>query len=128
MALGAEIKRRRKEQGLSLSDLARVAEVSKGYLSQIESEAATRPSAQTLFKIARGLGTSLAELLGEQQAPGSEPELAVPESLREFARQERLPDVDVRMLAAIRYRGRTPRSTQDWRFIYESIKRSTEGR
>jgi transcriptional regulator with XRE-family HTH domain len=126
--LGAEIKRRREEQGLSLSDLARLAGVSKGYLSQIESEAATRPSAQTLIKVARALGTSLGELLGDQEAPGAEPEVEVPESLTEFADEEQLPEAEVQMLARIRYRGRAPRTADDWRFIYESIRRSTEGR
>jgi len=48
--------------------------------------------------------------------------------LREFARQERLPEDDLKMLARIRYRGRVPRTVDDWRFIYESIRRSTEGR
>lgn len=125
MALGIEIRRRRTEQGLSLSDLARLAGISKGYLSQIENEAANRPSAQTLFRLARALGTSVGELLGEHDST-SEPEIIVPDSLRDFARQAGIPEVDLRMLAGIHYRGRTPQSPEDWRFIYESIKRSTE--
>lgn len=126
MPIGNEIKRRREQQGLSLTDLARLAGVSKGYLSQIESGLATRPSAQTLFKLARALGTSMAELLGEQPVETAAME-EIPEALREFARQVQLPEADVRMLAGIRYRGRTPRTVDDWRFIYESIRRSTEG-
>jgi len=102
--------------------------VSKGYLSQIEHEMATRPSTQTMFKIARALGTSIGELVGEAEAGPGAPEVDVPESLREFARLERLPEDDLHMLARIRYRGRVPRTVEDWRFIYESIRRSTEGR
>jgi len=128
MALGAEIKRRREEQGLSLTDLARMAGVSKGYLSQIENELAPRPSAQTLFKVARALGTSVGELLAGTPEAAEAVDVEVPESLREFARLERIPEEDIRMLARIRYRGRAPRTMEDWRFIYESIRRSTEGR
>lgn len=127
MTLGAEIRRRREEQGLSLSDLARMAGVSKGYLSQIEHEQARRPSAQTTFKIARALGTSIGELLGEAEGR-AKAEAEIPESLQEFASQVRLPEEELRMLAGIRYRGRVPRTADDWRFIYESIRRSTEGR
>jgi transcriptional regulator with XRE-family HTH domain len=113
---------------LSLSDLGRLAGVSKGYLSQIESDAATRPSAQTLFKVARALGTSLGELLGEQEGRGADADVEVSDSLRDFAAEEQLPEAEVLMLARIRYRGRAPRTADDWRFIYESIRRSTEGR
>jgi hypothetical protein len=82
-----------------------------------------------MFKIARALGISIGELVGEAGA-GANPreEVELPPSLREFARQERLPEDDLKMLARIRYRGRVPRTVDDWRFIYESIRRSTEGR
>jgi transcriptional regulator with XRE-family HTH domain len=128
MAFGSEIRRRRLDQGLSLSDLARLAEVSKGYLSQIETEAATRPSATTLLKIARALGTSVGELLGEAGATPAQGEPDIPAPLRQFANDAKLPDAEVRMLAGIRYRGRAPRTSDDWRYIYESIRRSTEPR
>jgi transcriptional regulator with XRE-family HTH domain len=128
MPVGAEIRRRRQQQGLSLTDLARLAGVSKGYLSQIEAGVATRPSAQTLFKLARALGTSMAELLGEQTSETALNMEELPEALREFAGEANLPEADLRMLAGIRYRGRAPRTKDDWRFVYESIRRSTEGR
>jgi len=113
---------------LSLSDLARLAGVSKGYLSEIESNPGARPSAATLFKIASALGTSVGELLGKS-GPDSQPvNLDIPESLRRFAEEAKLPDAEVRMLAGIRYRGKAPRTVDDWRYIYESIRLRTEGR
>jgi transcriptional regulator with XRE-family HTH domain len=130
VAIGVEIRNRREEQGLSLTDLARLAGVSKGYLSQIEADATKRPSANTLFKIATALGTSIGELVGRDQgtteALGGTVE--VPDSLRALAQEDHLPDAEVRMLAGIRYRGKTPKTVSDWRYIYESIRRSTEGR
>ena len=129
VTVGDEIKRRRAEQELSLSDLARLSGVSKGYLSELEANVAPRPSAATLFKIAAALGTSMGELLGDEQRPsGAADTSAIPASLREFAEQARLPDAEVRMLAGIRYRGRSPKTEDDWRYIYESIRLRTEGR
>lgn len=129
MPVGQEIKRRREEQGLSLTDLARLSSVSKGYLSEIESNPTARPSAATLFKIASALGTSVGELLGRRGNGDSERgDLEIPEGLRQFADEVRLPDAEIRMLAGIRYRGKPPKTADDWRYIYESIRLRTEGR
>ncbi|MBM4416514.1 MAG: helix-turn-helix transcriptional regulator [Chloroflexi bacterium] len=128
--VGARIRRLREKQGLSLSELARLSGVSKGYLSQVERSPEARPSASTLFALARALGTSAAALLGTAEAATAaetaEPE--VPASLREFAAEAGLPPAEVRMLARIRYRGESPRTADDWRFVYESIRRSVRDR
>jgi XRE family transcriptional regulator, master regulator for biofilm formation len=63
--LGERIKRLRIEKGLSLIDLARIAGVSKSYLSQIERGKQNNPSLQFLQKIAIPLETSLEYLLEE---------------------------------------------------------------
>lgn len=129
MSVGKEIKRRREEQGLSLTDLGRLADVSKGYLSEIENNPTARPSAATLFRIASALGTSVGELLGaSSDGESATAKLQIDESLREFAEQAKLPDADIRMLAGIRYRGKAPKTADDWRYIYESIRLRTEGR
>jgi len=62
--IGQKIKHLRQEQGLSLGELSRLAGLSKGYLSHIESGNSRRPSAETLAEIGRALGTSVPELLG----------------------------------------------------------------
>jgi transcriptional regulator with XRE-family HTH domain len=120
MALGGLIRKKRREQGLTLPELARMADVSKGYVSELESGAAGRPSAETLFRIANALGTTISALLGS--ATEVEPERNVPESLRRFADDRGLPEADIRMLAAISYRGRQPESADDWAYIYDSIR------
>jgi len=121
MELGERIKKRRKERGLIAAELARQAEISKGYLSEIESGQASRPSGTVLFRIATALGTSIADLLGKEIQPLTGD---VNSGLREFARLEQLPEGDVQMLARIRFRGDQPRTVDDWRYLYESIKRS----
>ena len=121
MSLGERIKQRREEKGLAAVALARQAEVSKGYLSEIESGGATRPSGVVLFRIATALGTTVADLLGQEIRPAS---TSIPPALKEFADEASLPEEDVRMLARVRFRGEQPNTKEDWRFLYESIKRS----
>jgi transcriptional regulator with XRE-family HTH domain len=128
VSLGQEVKRLREAQNLSLSDLARLSGVAKGYLSEIENELAPRPSADTLFKLASALGVSAVELRGDPPASASSQQLDIPESLRIFARRDHLPASEVRMLAGIKYRGRSPQTPDDWRYIYESIRLRTQGR
>jgi transcriptional regulator with XRE-family HTH domain len=98
--IGARIRQRREEAGLSLSRLAQEASVSKGYLWNLEKgETDGRPSGRTLYQIARALGTTMADLLGREVLPDSPRE--VPDSLLRFADKEELTDVDVRMLASV---------------------------
>lgn len=62
------IKARRLEMGLSLAELARRADISKGYLHSIESGETQSPSAEVLFKISHELGTTIADILGETKS------------------------------------------------------------
>ena len=124
--IGQRIKVRREERGLSLSALADLAKVSRGYLSQIESGDVDNPSAAVLFRISKNLGTSVAKLLGEVQEPiedGMENEPLDP-ILLQFAREANLNEDDIRMLAGIKRRGQRPENVNDWRFIFEAIRRS----
>lgn len=127
MALSDQIRMRRLAQGYTLAELARRAQVSKGYLSQLENSTDTRrPSADILYRVAFALGASVGELL-EKQLPRTGEELTdVPAGLREFAQQAHLSDDDIRMLAQIKYRGARPQSVDDYRFIYESIRRTID--
>src|SRR5882724_3766751 len=120
--IGERIKLRRTEMNIALAELARRAGLSKGYLHAIESGDTQSPSAEILFRIANELGTTIADLLGEEQV---EPDTAdISASLREFAEAENLTEADVEMLARIQYRGKRPTNVDDWRYIFESIKRT----
>ena len=120
--LGRRLRALRSEQQLSLSELARLSGVSKGYLSLIERSDAARPSAATLFALAEALGVSVIELYEGCATPI--PVVEIPDSLREFGEQADLPPTDLEMLAGIHYRGSAPETKEDWHFIYESIRRS----
>lgn len=62
--IGERIKELRKKRGYSINELARMADVSKSYLSQIERGLQINPSLQLLKKIAVPLDTSIEYILG----------------------------------------------------------------
>ena len=55
MGLGARIRQLREEIGLSQAQLSAHAELSQGYLSQIENNEVQNPSASVLFRLAQAL-------------------------------------------------------------------------
>lgn len=65
--IGSRIKELRNQKKLSITELARRAEVSKSYLSYIERDVQKNPSLKFLSKIAATLDTSIEFLLGEEQ-------------------------------------------------------------
>lgn len=124
MALADQIQRRRIEQKLSLTELANLARVSKGYLSQLENNAdGPRPSADILYRIAFALETTVGELLEKQSANKNDQPSPIPPGLREFAAHTHLDEGEIQMLAQIKYKGDQPKTADDWYFLYESIKR-----
>jgi transcriptional regulator with XRE-family HTH domain len=58
------IKAKRKVKGLTRSDLARAADVSPAYITQLETGERKNPSLDVLRKIAKALGVPVTELLG----------------------------------------------------------------
>jgi transcriptional regulator with XRE-family HTH domain len=124
MTLAERIRKRMGEKGWTLAELSRESQVAKGYLWEILDGRAKKPSAETLYRIAAALGTSVADLLGRPPAQPSGEDLEVPAELRALADDLNLPEEDVRMLAAIRFRKEQPKTKEGWRFLYESIRRS----
>jgi transcriptional regulator with XRE-family HTH domain len=122
--LGQRIKRFRTDAGLTPTELAERASVSKSYISSLESETEPerRPSAEILYKLARALGVAMSDLLGKTPVLASHQERT--DELLKFAQEYRLPEADVDMLASIQFRGDRPRTVERWRFIYEAIKNS----
>lgn len=127
-AIGARIRAMRAEKGLSLTELAEQAGVSKSYLSTVENGTGSRPGAAVLHRLAQTLGVTLADVLGREVRAIKA--LEIPPSLRQFADEQDLPETDIQMLAGIKFRGETPRDAASWNFIYRAIVMSvqTEGR
>ncbi len=144
VSVGERIRRLRTMRGISIAELARRADVSKAYLARIErsgeSGIGSHPSGEILAKVAGALEVGVGSLLAEDVMPvahnatgagrGAEA-VPLPEGLEEYAAQcesegRRLSGAEIRMLAGISYRGRTPRTVGDWRYLMESIKRSVK--
>lgn len=123
--LGERVATARRTNSLSVAQLADLAGVSRAYLHQIESGDCKRPSAQVLYNLATVLGTSIAHLLGKPDCDKEPVSRSIPRSLLELAASRSdIAREDVEMLAAIRHRGKQPRTTKDWEFVWESIVRS----
>jgi len=126
--IGTRIRSHRADRGLSLNALSDKANVSKGYLSQLENGGASNPSIDTLGRIAEALDLSLEELVSEPRPPDSGG-TRLPRGLAEFMAEREsqgnaLPEEDVEMLRGIFYRGRQARTSADWAFLYETIVRT----
>ncbi|HEY4569941.1 MAG TPA: XRE family transcriptional regulator [Kribbella sp.] len=65
--LGTNLRARRDEQGISLSELARRSGIAKGTLSQLESGAGN-PTIETVFSLSNALGVPVSALLTESPA------------------------------------------------------------
>jgi transcriptional regulator with XRE-family HTH domain len=124
-SIGARIKQRREERGLSLSKLSELARVSKSYLWSLEKgESKSRPSGETLYRIAKALGVTMSDLLGRTLLVDRVPADELPPGLAQFAESEGLPQTDIDMLAKVNFRGEQPQTAADWEFVYSAIQRS----
>jgi hypothetical protein len=72
-----------------------------------------------LHALAKALGVTIADLLGERLTASAEP--GIDPALRELAEQDGLSQADVAMLASIEWRGEPPRTVRRWRHIYDAI-------
>ena len=99
-----------------MTELAEQANVSRSYISQIESGKST-PTQEKILQFSEAFGVLPSELLGE-----STEQKNIPVSLKQFAEAINLPPTDIQMLAQIQYRGKRPDTVEEWRAIYSVIK------
>jgi transcriptional regulator with XRE-family HTH domain len=128
ITLGERIKNYRIDAGLTLPELARKSDITKGYLWQLEEGKTQNPSLDTLSKIANALDKTIAEITkGEPLIkPVKGKAFEIPPSLSEFIEEQKknsvpLTNDEIEMLANIHYRGKRPSSKQDWLTLYSVI-------
>jgi transcriptional regulator with XRE-family HTH domain len=114
---GYQVLRRRKSLGLSQTDLARQAELSRNYVSLIERGEASNISISVLERLAEALGTTSAELTGQSQQSN----IVIPPALREFGLAKGLSFKTVNWLAQMPRRGPEPQTVEEWERLYEAI-------
>jgi len=127
MGVPEQLKSYRLGRGLSVAELAEASGVSLPYIHQIESGLRQNPSGEKLQGLASALGITIADLIGAKEGISRETLDEAPESLREFVRRrgKRL-DVrreDVEMLKRVHYRGKRPKSLDDWEIIFVLLRR-----
>ena len=115
--LGRQVLAKRKEKGWSQEQLGEMAEISRNYVSQIERGEAESISIKIINKLAIALGVSPSDL-GESSTPST---VMIPPPLRELALQDNLSYEVIDKLVNIPRRGKEPKSTAEWRALYEAI-------
>lgn len=129
--LGPKIRALRTERQITLPELAKRADLSKGLLSKLENEPESNPSITTLFRIAEAFGITVADILESEQAqikrivPDEKPEWL--EGLVSFLKTKgKEPDPSI-LEAMYVLRNRKADFTNDldhWKFVYQSIEKS----
>lgn len=89
--ISLKIKAKKRETGLGVREAAKAAGISAATFSRLErGTAATLPDVGTLEKLARWLGVTLGDLLGERSAPrGTTPEASTPDLVEVHLRADR---------------------------------------
>lgn len=118
---GQRVRQERKEQEYNQQELADRVGISRTYLSQIEQGKAQNLSLRLAQKLSTELGIE-----SPYEEDSSSEKSAIPDSLRQFAEEDDIPDSDVEMLASIEYRGNQPQSAGKWRMVYHVIKGASE--
>lgn len=91
MALAAKLKELRLRKGMSLQELAEAVKASKAHIWDLEQGRAKNPTIETLRLLSTALGTTIAELVGEDLAsaePDSEA-LVMFRDLKELSAEDR---------------------------------------
>ncbi len=128
-SVGERIRGRRLELGWTQDVLASKAGISKGFLSDLETDK-RNVSADYLLKISGALGVSLDFLMkGGDEKPTAH-EIQIPASLAEFAKQQDLSwtktvmlhDMARQIVAHRSHAKSDDKATVDWKKFYEAVK------
>ena len=130
--VGDRIRFCRQRLNLKQEELANLAGMSKGFLSEVET-GNRNPSAEYLLRIANALGVSLDFLMKGGELPSFDPEskaVRIPSSLANFAHDKQLPFGQVRaileaklqLVANRRNSGEGDLEKFDWGKFYDAIK------
>ncbi len=111
--LASELHHRRLERGLSVAETARRARITRAYLYRLEDGSIpSNPSIDVLDRLASALGApSINDLAGK----------ALPDSLREFARDANLDSAALAPLAALAPYAHSGARPAEWALVHEIL-------
>lgn len=124
MDLGSKLKNIRKNiKGYTLQEVFEGTEISVSFLSDME-RGKTKPSLETLQKLANFYQVNLSDLLDEDQENKLEQKDLYPPGLRELLQEDANldPEVIEVMLTMERRAKRKPETKDQWREYYYSLK------
>jgi transcriptional regulator with XRE-family HTH domain len=124
MDLGSKLKNIRKNiKGYTLQEVFEGTEISVSFLSDME-RGKTKPSLETLQKLANFYQVNLSDLLDEDQENKLEQKDLCPPGLRELLQEDANldPEVIEVMLTMERRAKRKPETKDQWREYYYSLK------
>ena len=124
MDLGSKLKNIRKNiKGYTLQEVFEGTEISVSFLSDME-RGKTKPSLETLQKLANFYQVNLSDLLDEDQGNKLEQKDLYPPGLRELLQEDANldPEVIEVMLTMERRAKRKPETKDQWREYYYSLK------
>lgn len=124
MDLGSKLKNIRKNiKGYTLQEVFEGTEISVSFLSDME-RGKTKPSLETLQKLANFYQVNLSDLLDEDQGNKLEQKDLYPPGLRELMQEDANldPEVIEVMLTMERRAKRKPETKDQWREYYYSLK------
>lgn len=124
--IGRRVREERDKAGLSLSQLATLAGVTKAYLVRLENQGGN-PTLEVLASVADALDVTVADLVDAPRLVRDDLEpTEIPAALQAYSNENALSSADVRMLASIKWRdhGERPRSIERWKYIHDSIRAS----
>lgn len=120
------VREEREKSGMSLSQLAAAAGLTKAYLVRLENQGGN-PTIDALMGIADALDLTIADLVGTPKLVFDFDEQPVSPSLLAYADAAKLTSAEVRTLASIQFRKQErPRSVERWRFIHDSLRASRQ--
>lgn len=120
--LGATLRALRKKHKYTLADVGERVELSVSFLSDIE-RGRTRPSLETLTKLAGCYEISINELLGGVDAETLEQRRVYPPGFEEFSREVNVEPELVDLLMKVERRAKTRAETKEqWKQYYYSLK------
>ncbi len=108
----------------SIKDVCLRTGISRSYYYDLEHKRGVRPSAEILERLAQVLETNASALLGPSELPSGPPVGGLPPEFAAVVARLKIPPAEARMLNAIRWQGRAPRTEDDWAFMAEAVRRS----
>lgn len=122
MLLKDRLRQLRKNNGLTLAELALQSGLSISYLSDIE-RGKTNSSLRAIEAIANALDLPIVSLITGVEVDAEIDIQCLPDGLRQVAEEYQLDDDWLKMLSQIQVRGQSPQSADAWLEVYLHLRR-----